>query len=152
MKTTTYDPRRATTRNLSAECRAVEEGHCARIDANRGVFVVTSDTHPDRSYDVVANAVGTVMGYVVTHCTCPAGRRRLEPGDVGCKHAALVCRRLEREGLAAFDGRRWVTTERCDDLPAVPDSIGCRGCGDEITDTIHRSVGVCETCLVEGLK
>lgn len=96
-------------RNLAAEVRAVEEGHHCRIDHDRGLFLVRSDTS-GRTYELTAYARD---GRVVVSCTCPAGVKRSVPaGQAKCKHAALVCRWLEREGLARFDGRVWVATEK----------------------------------------
>lgn len=96
-------------RNLAAEVRALEEGHNCRLDTARGLFLVKSDTS-DRTYELTAVARD---GRVVVSCTCPAGvKRHIPDGHVGCKHSALVCRRLSRAGLARFDGRVWVATEK----------------------------------------
>lgn len=98
--------RRAVERNLGAEVRAVEEGHRCRLDAARGLFLVKSDTS-GRTYELGAKAYDDL---VAIHCTCPAGVKRHVPaGQTVCKHAALVARRLEREGLVRFDGRLWRT-------------------------------------------
>ncbi len=95
--------------NLAAEARAVEEGHYARYDAARHAFVVRSDTS-DRSYAVTAYGAPDLIAF---SCDCPAGVHRHVPaGSVACKHQALVGRRLEREGLAHFDGGHWVVTDR----------------------------------------
>ncbi len=91
-------------RNLAAELRAIEEGHRARLDSERHCLLVKSDSS-DRNYELVPRAIG---GYLVVSCTCPAGQHRSAPiGDLVCKHAALVARRLERYGLVRFDGRSW---------------------------------------------
>lgn len=93
---------------LAAEARAVEEGHHARWDDQRRLFLVKSDSS-DRDYEITVRAIvparPCVSPWLSFGCTCPAaqrGRHRSEP--VPCKHAALVARRLEREGLAAWDG------------------------------------------------
>lgn len=92
--------------NLAAECRAVEEGHLCRLDRAEHCFVVRSDSTA-ATYRLHPRGVD---GYVVCDCDCPAGRRAHERmGVTACKHQALVCRRLEREGLVYFDGALWRT-------------------------------------------
>ena len=87
-------------RNLAAECRFVEEGHHVRLDADHHVLLVTSDTRPGVTYELVPRGVG---GYLVVTCSCPAGvHRSVAAGQVPCKHASGVARRLEREGLACL--------------------------------------------------
>ena len=95
---------RTARRNLAAEVRGHEEGHLCRIDHERGLFLVRSDSGP-RTYELTAHAFD---GLLVVGCTCPAGvKRRNEPGRLICKHASKVARRLERHGLARFDGTLW---------------------------------------------
>lgn len=92
---------------IEAEARAVTEGHHARFDADRGVYLVKSDSGP-RTYEV---SVSTIFGatpelaVIRFSCTCPAGTRGRGDKPVPCKHAALVARRLEREGWATWDGQ-----------------------------------------------
>ncbi len=102
-------------RNLAAELRAVEEGHVARLALERGVLLVCSDTRPGVVYELRPESHN---GLLYVTCTCPSGScaDRGAPGDLACKHAALVARRLERTGLARFDGACWVVTERALDL------------------------------------
>lgn len=90
---------------LAAELRAVEEGHHARWDADRGVFLVKSDTGP-RTYEVSVQAVVYADDSAVLRfsCTCLGSSRGRGDKPVRCKHAALVGRRLERSGLATWDG------------------------------------------------
>ncbi|HKE97441.1 MAG TPA: hypothetical protein VKG45_00710 [Actinomycetes bacterium] len=87
---------------LAAETRAVEEGHLARVLAD-GSVLVKAESRPG-SYLVRIRAVDA--GVVKFSCTCASGwhRRALA---VPCKHAALVGRRLEREGLARWRAGAW---------------------------------------------
>ncbi len=87
---------------LAAEIRAVEEGHHARVLPD-GSILVKADSQPG-SYRV--RIEGIQAGIVVLRCTCPSGDYR---GNlpVPCKHAALVGRRLEREGLARWRDGAW---------------------------------------------
>lgn len=102
-------------RNLAAEVRAIEEGHIARLALERGVLLVTSDSRPGVIYELVPEGRN---GLLYVTCTCPgaAPDDRGAPGDLACKHAALVARRLERAGLARSDGSRWRITDRAVDL------------------------------------
>lgn len=143
--------------NLAAECRAVEEGHRCRLDRERGVFLVRSDSRPV-TYELRASGVS---GYVVVTCTCPAHRHGTQRslGTVPCKHAALVCRRLEREGLARFDGRVWRITSSAerlaneaptpdeDDRP-IPECVLCGSTGEDVGEVeIHGYVAtLCVRC------
>ncbi|QOR55393.1 MAG: hypothetical protein SHS37scaffold145_44 [Phage 71_18] len=90
---------------LAAELRAVEEGHHARWDDARGLFLVKSDSGP-RTYEVHVHAVVYGDGSAVLRfsCTCPGSTRGRDDKPMRCKHAALVARRLERMGLAEWDG------------------------------------------------
>lgn len=95
---------------LAAEVRAVEEGHHARWDDARRCFLVKSDSGP-RTYEVTVNAVvpgnRACKPWLSFGCTCPAGvKGRHASRPVPCKHAALVARRLERMGLASWDGQQ----------------------------------------------
>jgi hypothetical protein len=92
---------------LSAEVRAVEEGHLARVLGD-GSVLVKADSRPG-SYRVWIRRVD--HGLVLLGCTCPSGAYRTEL-PVPCKHAALVGRRLEREGLAEWDAGVWRVRER----------------------------------------
>lgn len=107
--------------NLAAEVRAVEAGHHARLDADGRALLVTSDSEPGVTRRVTVEGR---MGFVAGTCSCPAGRNRFAPRGLGvaqCMHIALVCRRLEREGLASFDGERWVTTPKAEKAAPVVD-------------------------------
>jgi len=107
--------------NLAAECRAVEEGHHCRLAPDRSHFLVRSENRP-ATYEVRASAIG---GLVSFSCTCPFGTHHQPPaaGLAGCKHGALAARRLEREGLARFDGEHWRTTPKADALAARHDVV-----------------------------
>mgnify|MGYP001615358808 CR=1 FL=1 len=91
---------------IEAEARAVLEGHHAVWSDEHGCFTVKSDS-TDATYRVGVEAVGSqarIPRFALRFsCTCPAGihARTL----LACKHAALVARRLERMGLAEWDGR-----------------------------------------------
>jgi hypothetical protein len=87
---------------LSAETRAVEEGHHAFADGE-GRWRVKSDTEPGITWNVYRCA--DVGGLLVLDCTCPSGTHRTGI-PVPCKHAALVARRLVREGQAEWS-RGW---------------------------------------------
>ena len=100
---------------FGAEQRAVEEGHRAFVQSN-GSFRVVSDTKPDTSYNVTYWGVAHI-GLIHFHCTCPAGVNRPHI-PVPCKHAALVGRRLEREGFARWQGGEWFVTDKA--LALVP--------------------------------
>lgn len=89
---------------LAAEVRFVEEGHRVRIDTDRHVFLVKSDTS-DRTYELVATAQA---GLLRVSCTCPAGRHARTNAALPCKHSLGVCEKLELHGLARFDGQRWL--------------------------------------------
>ena len=93
-------------RSIAAEARAVEEGHHAVWDDDARCFTVKSDT-TDATYKVGVEAVQAklrVPRYTLRlRCTCPAGVRSRD--DLACKHGAVVARRLERMGLAEWDGR-----------------------------------------------
>lgn len=103
---------RTAQRNLDAQVRATEEGHVARISEDRQSFTVKAEGGT-KSYTV---RVYDLAGHVAFSCSCPAGRRQSPAGESGCKHAALVALRLERAGLAHFDGMVWRVTERAETL------------------------------------
>jgi hypothetical protein len=117
--------RGAAQRNLAAECRAVEEGHNCRIDHTRGVFVVRSDTSPVQ-YVLTCHAVNGLLSFSCTPEALEPGfvvsrslhlhSRRSALGVLGCKHAARCAQRLERAGLAYFDGTYWRSTEKAEEL------------------------------------
>lgn len=102
-------------RNVSAEARAAEAGHRARVQPG-GWVKVTSDTHGDLGKWYRVEFVGHIDGLVEFACR-PEGPNAYQddhlaasasPGSVPCMHAALAARRLEREGLATYDGHgRW---------------------------------------------
>ncbi len=105
-------------RNLSAEVRAVEAGHHARLAPDHRSFLVSSDTRPGVTYTVVPVGVG---GLVRSVCDCPAGRSRGAAtglGSVPCMHCSVVLRRMEREGLVRFDGL-WHVTELAEELAGI---------------------------------
>jgi len=98
--------------NLTAEMRAVEEGHRCRLSPDGSRLLVKSESNPEVTYTLTVEGYG---GFVAVTCDCPAGRGERAPRGLGvaqCKHAALACRRLEREGLARFSGERWVLTAK----------------------------------------
>lgn len=105
-------------RALAAEVRAVEEGHHAVVQPG-GWLRIVSDSRPGKSYAVSFAALST-WGPVAFSCE-PRGEGAYsddhlsltgQPGIPPCKHSALAARRLEREGLAHFDGTRWVATPK----------------------------------------
>lgn len=100
-------------RNLDAEIRAVTEGHKARFGAP-GLYLVKSDVL-DESYEVTVNIdTSSHPGLTCNHLVVMnKGYDTLLSidGVVRCKHQALVCRRLEREGDLRFDGSRWYVSE-----------------------------------------
>lgn len=90
-----------------AECRAVEEGHRARV-ADDGSVAVKSDSTDGVTYNVTFAA--TPDGRVRFGCTCPSGFYR-NALPVPCKHAALAARRLERERLAEWSDGLWTVRQ-----------------------------------------
>ncbi len=108
-------------RNLAAEVRAVEEGHRA-IATDVGTYRVVSDTRPGKAY--VVRVGGWLHCDAVFDCT-PHGdaaytgdhKAVCDAGVAPCKHAAVVARRMEREGeLALSEAGRWVRRRG----PAMP--------------------------------
>lgn len=106
-------------KNLHAEIRGIEEGHRAFVQ-DGGWVMVTSDTHPGKKYRVEFHAHVVGDGIIFT-CKPDHGPGLYQddhlfitgrPGVVPCKHAALAARRLEREGLAIFNGSWWTVTEK----------------------------------------
>jgi hypothetical protein len=102
--------------NLAAEVRAVEEGHHA-FDLGGDRFRVVSDTVDGKAYMVSTSAFRA--GDLVQFTCSPeevrgadhGPRHTANPGVTGCKHAALVARRLEREGVVVVDRRgMWQAT------------------------------------------
>jgi hypothetical protein len=93
------DPDNQVAYALACEERGLREGHRARVCPD-GSILVKSESGGG-SYRVWV--AGVRDGLLVLGCTCPSGgyRARL---PVPCKHAALAARRLEREGLARWDG------------------------------------------------
>lgn len=102
---------------------AVEEGHRAFRVGESGAYRVVADGRPGRGY-LVAAAAPAAGRPVASVCEpedledlekLPAGtpwrahgRLKREDGIVCCKHAAVVMRRLEREGAVRFDGEYWL--------------------------------------------
>mgnify|MGYP001607640951 CR=1 FL=1 len=96
-------------RHLAAEVRAMTEGHSVRWDDAGRCFLVKSDTRDGVTYRLTVSAVVSASRRfvpLVVSCDCPAGvKARLQPAGLArCKHGARVMQRLEREGLARFDG------------------------------------------------
>jgi hypothetical protein len=96
-------PTSATVRSIAAEARFVTEGHHVRLDTDRHLFLVKSDS-TEATYEVTLSAQGAELR---THCTCPAGRYARHGRSI-CKHGLGCLRRGEREGWARWDGVRWV--------------------------------------------
>jgi hypothetical protein len=99
-------------RSLAAEVRAIEEGHRSYLQPD-GSYRVVSDSRPGKWYrvDVALRRPGSAVGF-----SCrpegPGSYRddHLAAAAAGlppCKHAALVARRLEREGLASWAAGEW---------------------------------------------
>lgn len=90
-----------------AEIRAIEEGHRAWT---------TGTGYPAPTFSVVAHDADGVRydltayvkpGHVLrVSCTCPSGLHRAAL-PIPCKHAALVARRIEREGAAEWRDGLW---------------------------------------------
>lgn len=97
----------ATTRTIAAECRFVEEGHRVRLDAERHVFRVVSDSRPGVTYEVTVAVQGAELR---GSCTCPAGRHARHGVACCCKHVAGAFHTGEAHGWAAWDGQRWIIT------------------------------------------
>lgn len=110
---------------LAAEGRGATEGHQARWDAARGLFLVTPEAGDGPPYELTVGmaelnapdpyATGVPDRRLTISCTCPAAvkRRAPEPGTPRCKHWTRVARRLERLGLVRFDlDGRWRVTTR----------------------------------------
>jgi hypothetical protein len=103
-------------RNLHAELRHVESGHRVRLAPDGRCALVTSDSEPGVTRRVRAEGVNGLVRFA---CDCPAGSNlHVADGDVKCRHSAGLARRLEREGLARFDGTRWVLSTRIAPGPA----------------------------------
>jgi hypothetical protein len=98
---------------VAAEVRFVEEGHHT-FATLEGSYRVVSDTRPGVTYEVTIVAWTDLLRGL---CNCPAGTHSRHGTEVPCKHTAGVFRRLEREGLARFDGRVWRDTHY---TPAPP--------------------------------
>lgn len=112
MSTSVYsDPKLASQAhaNLRAEMRATEDGRHARLDPSGRSFLVKSS---DGSRDYRLTAEGR-DGLLTVTCDCAWGSCNPPvPGQTGCRHAARVARRFEREHLVRFDGIRWVLTPK----------------------------------------
>lgn len=99
-------------RSLAAEVRAIEEGHRSYLQPD-GWYRVASDSRPGKWYrvDVVARPARAVAFSCRPEGAGAYADDHLAAAAVGCppcKHAALVARRLEREGAAAWDRGEWV--------------------------------------------
>ena len=92
---------------LTAEIRAVEEGHNARVLPD-GSILVKAESRPG-SYRVFLRGVDD--GVLWFGCSCRSGQYRSSL-PVPCKHAAVAARRLEREGLARWEDGSWRLRER----------------------------------------
>jgi hypothetical protein len=88
---------------VAAEVRFVEEGHHVFLLAE-GTYHVISDSLPNTTYTV---EIVKFMDLLRGLCDCKAGRHARHGTDVPCKHVAGMFRRLEREGVAVFDGTSW---------------------------------------------
>ena len=118
-------------RALAAEARAVEEGHRAFVQEG-GWVRVASDSRPGKHYrvDVAAGSVGALIAF-----SChPEGAGAYSDDHLAlsglgyppCKHAAVAARRLEREGLAAWDAGAWLATDKAAvSEPADEDPFAC---------------------------
>jgi hypothetical protein len=114
------NPRRIAELSAATEIRAAENHHQARM-GDAGTIRVTSDTTPGLEWIVRAWTSGPGVG-IVFECRpsdpgLAAGRGHMPhasriPGDVPCVHCATAARRMEREGLARWDGGLWVATPR----------------------------------------
>lgn len=103
------------TRTFEAELRAVEEGHHAIALDGPGRFRVVSDVRPTEWRYTVRAEAGIVTGpdpvvwgprFTCDHLLVMGTMHRYTTtlaGLTACKHAALVARRLAREGLLEFD-------------------------------------------------
>lgn len=97
-------------RPLDAEVRAVEYGaHAFRQDD--GSFVVRSESRDGIRWRVTYEAVRWADGpwAIRFRCECESGAFR-SADLVPCWHAALVARRLEREGWARWERGVWWPT------------------------------------------
>lgn len=125
----------AVERSIGAEVRAIEEGHRAFAAGDR--FEVISDRGDGVRYQVTVADVGGLIAFGCDHRQVrryATSATTEEPGLLPCKHAAVVAHRLEREGLARFDGDRWQVTDRARQLTA---SAGERGYGLDSDDPFH---------------
>jgi hypothetical protein len=93
---------------VAAEVRFIESGRRAFLDTAAHCFTVRSESG-ERTYQVTIASQGAELR---GSCTCPAGRHARHGTQVPCRHSAGVLRRLERERLATFDGRRWVIASK----------------------------------------
>ena len=87
---------------VRAEVRAVEQGHKSYVGRN-GTYRVVSDTRAGVAYTVTPYLTDEPGAWVFINCTCPASARSTRSRLCPCKHAALVGRRLEREGKVVYD-------------------------------------------------
>lgn len=97
-------------RTIAAEARCLEEGHHALTEGRR--FRIVSDT-TDLRYRVTVEAS---RAGVLFRCDHPivrgfAGTCVSVMGATGCKHSALVARRLEREGVLVWTDAGWDLTD-----------------------------------------
>lgn len=100
---------------IAAEARAVEFGHHA-FRRKDGSYEVRSESRPDLTWLVRLRTVHQVLDdrgpvwvsrvFIQFDCTCESGTFR-GAELVPCWHAALVGRRLEREGLARWRDGLW---------------------------------------------
>lgn len=110
--------------NLAAEIRGIEEGHRAWLTGEH-TCRVKSDSTEGLWWVVTAQATHPGAG-IVFHCTpdrdgCEGHGDHWSrtPGRVTCKHAAVLCRRLERLGLARWDHGMWLATDKAAEVAPV---------------------------------
>jgi hypothetical protein len=120
---------------LAAEIRAVEEGHNARVMPD-GSILVKAESHPG-SYRVFIRGIDDAILWF--GCSCRSGEYRASL-PVPCKHAALAARRLEREGLARWDGGVWRLREHAQ----------VRGARLLLARSVHRRPRVAAPPIVEA--
>lgn len=123
---------------IAAEARAVEAGAYAIMQED-GSFRVRSFSRADVRHIVHPEIVKMVEDWAVRfRCSCESGTSR--PGElVPCQHAALVGRRLERDGWAVWRGGYWYATDK------ALEQAGIRK-APPLTPRIAR--GACPVCHV----
>jgi hypothetical protein len=100
-----------------------------------GWVKVVSDTYHDKWYRV--DMPPTREGCPVTFICQPEGSKAYADdhrvvqgyGTTPCMHAALAARRLEREGLAVFNGEQWLAVLTTIHECTMFDDSKCIECG-----------------------